>query len=160
MNIFAVHENPRVAAYSLCDKHVVKMPLESAQMLCTVLEPFEKGPYKPVFRKHPCTKWAAESKANFDWLVQHGIGLCEEYTRRYERRHKCQDVIEWAAQYAACLPALPLTPFAQAMPEVYKRPCSVSAYRAYYLGAKTYMATWKAPGAAPQWFSQALMENV
>lgn len=163
MNIFAVHENPEVAARSLCDKHVVKMPLESAQMLCTVLTHtalLEKAPYKPAFRNHPCTKWAASTRINFEWLIQHGLSLCEEYTRRYDRRHKCQDVIEWAAPKSSFIMNGPLTPFAQAMPEEYRRSCGVSAYRAYYLGAKTYMATWKAPGAAPKWFSQALMENV
>ena len=37
MNIFAINENPIVAAQEQCDKHVVKMIVESAQMLSTCL---------------------------------------------------------------------------------------------------------------------------
>ena len=36
MNIFVLHKNPIEAAKMACDKHVVKMILETAQMLCTV----------------------------------------------------------------------------------------------------------------------------
>ena len=36
MNIFYLDKDPVVAAQMSCDKHVVKMILESAQMLCTV----------------------------------------------------------------------------------------------------------------------------
>ena len=35
MNIFYLDKNPVVAAQMSCDKHVVKMILESAQMLCS-----------------------------------------------------------------------------------------------------------------------------
>ena len=36
MNIFVLDRNPTIAAQMACDKHVVKMILETAQMLCTV----------------------------------------------------------------------------------------------------------------------------
>ena len=36
MNIFALAKSPEVSAQMACDKHVVKMILESAQMLCAV----------------------------------------------------------------------------------------------------------------------------
>ena len=35
MNIFYIEKTPKEIAKNLCDKHIVKMPLESAQMLCT-----------------------------------------------------------------------------------------------------------------------------
>ena len=35
MNIFYVDKNPETAAKMMCDKHIIKMILESAQMLCT-----------------------------------------------------------------------------------------------------------------------------
>ena len=35
MNIFILHEDPVVAAQMLCDRHVPKMIVESAQMLST-----------------------------------------------------------------------------------------------------------------------------
>ena len=83
MNIFTVDHDPTVAAQQLCDKHVVKMPLETAQMLCSAFDPLDLAPYKRVHYNHPCTQWARQSEANFDWLVTHGLALCAEYTKRY-----------------------------------------------------------------------------
>ena len=152
MNIFVVDEDPQQAARDLCDKHVVKMPLESAQMLCTVL--MELGvlgvPYQPSHRNHPCTRWAATTRSNFDWLVTHGRALCNEYTKRYGRRHKSEDVIEWCAQHRDELPDGPLTPHAQAMPDTFRSTSAVLAYRTYYREAKAGIVTWKT--APPEWW--------
>ena len=38
MNIFVVDKNPKIAARSLCDQHVVKMLIENCQMLSAVLD--------------------------------------------------------------------------------------------------------------------------
>ena len=76
MNIFFVHKDPVIAAQSLCDKHVVKMVLETAQILCTAIHNSSNGdikpPYRPTHKNHPCVKWAGLSGANFDWLYRHG----------------------------------------------------------------------------------------
>ena len=118
MNIFVVDEDPEVAARQLCDKHVVKMILESAQMLCTVaLEHGFNAPYKKAHPKHPCTLWAGKSPENWSWLIAHGLAMAEEYTRRYGRTHKSEAVIKWCARLPIQFGASPgLTPFAQAMP--------------------------------------------
>ena len=89
MNIFLLSLCP-IEAVQQCDKHVVKMPIESAQMMCTA----GHGSYKPTHQNHPCTRWATLSEANFEWLTAHALALCDEYTYRYGRRHKSQDVIE------------------------------------------------------------------
>ena len=71
MNRFIIEENAIDIAKSLCDQHVVKMPLEEAQMLCTALWHHapeyaeEKDLYKPVHQKHPCTLWAMECQLNY-----------------------------------------------------------------------------------------------
>tara|TARA_Y100001937_G_scaffold40065_2_gene56870 strand:- start:207 stop:668 length:462 start_codon:yes stop_codon:yes gene_type:complete len=152
MNIFVLDSNPVTAAIQQLDKHVVKMPLESAQMLCSALiaHGVEDAPYRKAHPKHPCTLWAAQTRTNFLWLVKHGISLSEEYTRRYGKRHKSQDVIEWCATQADAIPAGELTTFAQAMPEQYKNPDAVTAYRQYYMGEKRNIATWKQN--RPAWF--------
>tara|TARA_R100000697_G_scaffold69141_1_gene81562 strand:+ start:61 stop:522 length:462 start_codon:yes stop_codon:yes gene_type:complete len=152
MNIFVLDSNPVTAAIQQLDKHVVKMPLESAQMLCSALiaHGVEDTPYRKAHPKHPCTLWAAQTRTNFLWLVKHGISLSEEYTRRYGKRHKSQDVIEWCATQADAIPAGELTTFAQAMPEQYKNPDAVTAYRQYYMGEKRNIATWKQN--RPAWF--------
>ena len=154
MNIFVLDLDPKSAAIQQLDKHVVKMPLESAQMLCSALiaHGIDDTPYRKAHPNHPCTLWAAKTRTNFDWLVKHGISLSEEYTSRYGKRHKSQDVIEWCAQLAATVPTGPLTPFAQAMPDQYRDDNPVTAYRQYYLGEKSGIASWKQN--KPQWFDK------
>ena len=96
MNIFLLNKNPIIAAKMQCDKHIVKMPLESAQMLCNVWHRFghDNIPYKEVHKKHPCTLWAGDSASHYEWLHIHAQELCKEYTRRYGRKHKSEDVIK------------------------------------------------------------------
>ena len=161
MNIFVLDESPEEAARMQCDKHVVKMILESAQMLCSVW-PDGRAPYKRAFYNHPCTKWVRESAHNHFWLLQHAKALCREYTRRYGKVHKTQEVIEWCYENDPPWqdlghpldPWKGLTPFAQAMPDEYKvEGDAVQAYRNYYIGDKSRFATWKEPSSIPEWFA-------
>ena len=150
MNIFVLDNNPHVAAMYACDKHVVKMILESAQMLCSV-QPEGTAPYKRSFYNHPCTKWVRASSANYDWLIEHARALCTEYSRRYGKVHKSEKVIDWCDANRPELPDVGLTPFAQAMPEDYKNEDAVEAYRTYYRNDKRRFATWKDVDP-PTWF--------
>jgi hypothetical protein len=155
MNIFALDSDPVRAAEYMCDKHVVKMALETAQLLCTALAQHgaEELPYKPTHRNHPCTIWAAESRANFLWLAEHGDAICREYSKRYGgREHKSRAVIVRAAEQSAKIPERSLTRFAQAMPDQYKNADPVAAYRAYYIGDKARFASWRAPAVVPDWW--------
>ncbi len=108
MNIFVTDPDPVVSAQCLPDRHVVKMPLESCQMLSIVasaswghgfghLPKKKTGTWyataKGAFRNHPCTIWAQD---NFTWLIQHGLALCAEYTHRYGKEHSCQLTLEEA----------------------------------------------------------------
>lgn len=139
MNIFVLSRDVTEAARFHLDKHVVKMPLETAQMLSTICG----GPYRTTHAKHPCTVWAAASTGNYSWLVQLGIALSEEYTFRYGKVHKCQAVIEQLQQPPVVVPAGPMTPFAQAMPEECKAADPVLAYRTYYREHKSHLGAWK-----------------
>ena len=108
MNIFKLDESPVVSAKYACDKHVVKMILESAQMLCAV-HPEGTAPYKRSFYNHPCTKWVRESARNYEWLLLHAYALCAEYTSRYDKVHKSEAVIEWCDENRPDLPNKTLT---------------------------------------------------
>ena len=151
MNIFVLDKNPHVAAMYACDKHVVKMILESAQMLCSV-HPEGTAPYKRGFYNHPCTKWVRASSENYDWLIEHARALCTEYTRRYGKVHKSEQVIDWCDANRPELPDVGLTPFAQAMPEDYKNEDAVEAYRTYYKSEKASFCTWKTQ--EPIWWNE------
>ena len=146
MNIFVVDIDPSKAAQSLCDKHVVKMVLETAQILSTI----SGGPYRPTHANHPCVLWAGATKRNYLWLVEHGWALCQEYTHRYGKVHKCQGVIESLRNPPATITRTGLTPFVQCMPEEYRGPNAVEAYRRYYRADKSQFATWKTQ--PPSWW--------
>ena len=135
MNVFILDVNPRKAAQMQCDRHVVKMVLESAQILSTIAG----GPYKPTHQNHPCVVWARACRTNYNWLRRHAHALCEEYTHRYGRVHKCEGVIN-----SLEAPELPvgITPFVQCMPDEFKDPDPVQAYRKYYRGTKPHIAKW------------------
>lgn len=160
MNIFVLDTDPASAARQHCDAHVIKMILESAQMLSTALKQSgsqDKGLYKATHAKHPCTKWAGETRQNFLWLCDLGLELAEEHLFRYPKRrdkgyHSSRKVIVTAMGLKDRIPNGGLTPFAQAMPEQYKNSCPVKAYRAYYVGAKNSFARYT-HRARPEWFS-------
>lgn len=152
MNIFAVDHCPKAAARALCDQHVVKMALESAQMLSCI----NGGPYKPTHPHHPCTVWAGSSAENYLWLVEHGIELCREYTRRWGRYHQCQRVLEQLRPVPGFIMNDFHTPFVQAMPEGLRSHDHVASYRAYYL-TKTF-ARWR-HSLPPDWWLQSIAKT-
>jgi hypothetical protein len=127
------------------DKHVVKMPLETAQILCTVhWQVGNQAPYKSTHKKHPCTIWAGQSIQNYMWLCELGLELCKEYTHRYAKTHKCEDIINWCIINTPNLPDAVITPYALAMPDEYKTSKDpIECYRNYYIGAKSHIHTWK-----------------
>jgi len=140
MNIFLLDKNPRKCANSHCDRHVVKMILESAQMLCTThWATGAVAPYKPTHINHPCTIWVRESLENYVFLCELALELCREYTWRYGRVHKTQEIIEWCFANKPKLPSNGLTSFAQAMPDKFKSGNAVNSYRNYYSKAKKHL---------------------
>ena len=163
MNIFVTDADPIQSALNLPDKHVVKMPLETCQMLAIIYSDWYYGvgnlhkldgtPYRTAhgaFRKHPCTIWAADNQYNLAWLIMHGLALCEEYTLRYHKVHACQDVIHQATRiydsifdapaYSACHK---VTRFTRAMPESIKFDTTIDTITAYkqYLNTKPWLAS-------------------
>jgi len=153
MNIFVLSNDFEECSKWHLDKHIVKMPLETAQLLCTALHinGFKNTPYKPTHSKHPCTIWTAHSKQNFIWLCNLGKFLCAEYSYRYGKIHKCQEVINICEKNHSVIPDNTLTDFAQAMPEIYKKPNAVEAYREYYRNDKKHIANWSKRDI-PYWF--------
>jgi len=168
MNIFILDNDiDKCAEYHL-DKHIVKMPLESAQMLCTThwinkyigyvprkinaderavikeakkLEP-RPFPYLPTMENHPCTIWVRQSLENYEWLYCLSLALNDEYGYRYGKSHKSVDEVILKLPEID-LPRKGLTSFAQAMPDEYKNENAVVAYREYYNKDKQHIMTYK-----------------
>lgn len=159
VNIFILSEDPIEAARMQCDKHVVKMILETGQMLCAAHNPGD-APWKRTHFNHPCTIWARTTKSNYEWLAVHGLELCAEYTRRYKKRHKAEDVLIWCAQnIPKNIPDGCLTSFAIAIKNKdYHKEDAVSSYRTYYLKDKIRFARWRYCDP-PQWWVEGLDEQ-
>ena len=164
MNIFVTDSCPVQSARNLPDKHIVKMPLETCQMLAIIYSDWYYGvgklykqdgtPYRTehgAFRNHPCTQWAAANQYNLAWLILHGVALCDEYYQRYGKVHTCYDVICQAQYiYHASFPDYYLSQasrkvvdFTRAMPESIKFDTTIETITAYkqYLNTKPWVAT-------------------
>lgn len=98
MNIFYTNKCPYQCARNLDDKRVVKMVLETAQILSTALkfyEPELPNLYKSTHVNHPCSIWARQNQSNYMWLLTHFEALCDEYTQRYKKIHKSQTLLPY-----------------------------------------------------------------
>ena len=137
MNLFYVHEDPKTAAQSLCDKHVVKMILETAQMLSTAhrLSDTPQAPfvYKMTHKNHPSTKWLRSSQIAYKWGLDHLQELFTEYTHRYGKIHKTeQEKLEHLKVIPKDLPELPFIDPPQCMYDECRGLDTIIAYRSYY----------------------------
>jgi hypothetical protein len=188
MNIFYLHKDPIKAAQMSCDKHVVKMILESAQMLCTahrVLDGTEfidktaNGRrikrwkhsnkeldallYKATHINHPSTQWVMYNLQNYVWLYRHMIALNNEFKKRYNKQVDhltIQKIGKILEDAPKRLPVRDAKEPTPAMPDECKIPGDVVAsYRKYYIMKKKDFATWRSPAVMPDWFKKGI-ENV
>jgi len=163
MNRFIIEETPQEIAKSLCDQHIVKMPLEEAQMLCTALWHHapdyaeEHDLYKPVHQKHPCTLWAKRNRSNYTFAWQLYACMLDEYTNRYGKIHgasKHLHVLLEGRQFMPSSPAGGMTAHPQCFSghddlktdEFFP----IEAYRAFYRVDKLRFARYKYT-QKPQW---------
>jgi len=145
MNIFFLHYVPQISALYHCDKHVVKMAVETAQLLATAHHQHGNGAnvtYKPTHVNHPSAIWARESRLHYDYLVDLGLALCKEYRRRYDNTHACHKLFVGELQY--CPPEMSKLPLLwkdppQCMPDECKRETTLQGYREYYRYKRTIM---------------------
>jgi hypothetical protein len=165
MNIFCLHPDPEVSAQMMNDKHIVKMPLESVQMLCTVHHiygsPYCDTLYRPTHAKHPSTVWTALSQDNYRWLWRHAKALNDEYKYRFDSDvdhlswYKHGKVLEHPPEGMPETADFGLpTP---AMPDYCKQyddtglVDSVESYRYYYINEKQHLAKWTKRDV-PDWY--------
>jgi hypothetical protein len=180
MNIFFLYLDPQEAAEAHCDKHVVKMILESAQLLCTCQHllrsdgawtiAYERSigrrPCKAAYKTHPCAVWVRQRLANYQWLCDLALALCDEKRRRWpeNQEHVMRSGLEWLRSnppdFADAIASL-ITPPALAMPDECKFQGddsigrSMVSYRTYYgLKQAKGIAEWRRdPSRRPYWIS-------
>lgn len=166
MNVFVLDENPNVAAQALCDKHLIKMQLESAQLLSTVVYlrtgVTHAGLYKPTHIHHPCTQHMVKSWAYTQWVFNNARGMNAEYRLRYRKVYShasyfisvqakaILEALEWPSETELVVPLAihesikgdrTHAPIAEA----------VQLYRQYYIEHKAHIATWN-KSVQPSWF--------
>ncbi len=181
MNIFVLDSDPTTAAQLQCDKHVVKMIVESAQMLSTAhrildgtvqIGPSKSGKrmvkhyrlfedpeydsilYKAVHNNHPCTVWTMESDTNYRWHWDHFVALCDEYTYRYGKIHATSFLKSPLWTLPHNIPKGPLTPFKLAMkanPECMFQD-PIKSYRAFYQTKQDRFKMVWTKRDTPDWF--------
>ncbi len=142
MNIFALEGNNSNIDWVKSGKsqdnyRVVKMILESCQMLCAALNELsgeQIAPYRTTHKNHPSTKWVRASSANFESLVEHTMAMLEEYTERFGKIHKCGAVLEKCVDLynPSLFPLQEATPLPLAMPDEFKSDNIVESYRKFY----------------------------
>ena len=145
MNIFFLSESPFEAAAMHNDMHVRKMLIESCQILCTTLhvigEYSGEIPYKKTHENHPSVKWVRESNQNYLWLLTLSMYLLCEYEYRFEKKHKCEPVVDWLNSHLPkSLPNIPQTEFKLGF-DINKYPeCKhedpIESYRLFYANHK------------------------
>ena len=159
MNIFYLDRDPVVAAQMMCDKHVVKMILESAQMLSTAHRVLDGdnyadryGLYKMAHKNHPSTKWVRSGGLNYLWLYKHMRGLVQEYTYRYGKIHATERLTMGLSGRPQNMDEnAPFTDPPQCMPPYCKGEDAVMAYQTYYILEKANFAKWT-KRSIPEWF--------
>lgn len=182
MNVFYLNDDPVKCAQEHCDKHVVKMIIEYAQLMSTAHRMLdgelyvdktannrrikrwrlsdrhnEETLYKASHVNHPSAIWARQSTENYKWLYNLWLDLCSEYTHRYGKEHLTWTKLMIPLGYSPKnLPKGSMTPIPQAMPDHCKMPHAIDAYRNYYIKEKARFAKWT-KRQIPEWFNNALI---
>jgi len=162
MNIFYLDDDPRLAAQYMCDKHVVKMIVETAQLLSTAHHVLDENIdeyqvhdkiYKKTHQNHPSAVWVRESLDNYMWGWDHLHHLISEYTYRYGREHKTKKILQYLLNVPIDILEIGLTPIPLCMPDEYKvADDAVQSYRNYYKHGKMHLHKWT-KREKPEWMN-------
>ena len=142
MNIFYLDRDPQKAAELHYNKHVIKMILEAAQMLCTAHHISGDGdvPYKKTHMNHPSAVWVRQSSQNYLWCYNYMLALGREYTRRYGKIHltiiKCEGILSKVPHKVS---SDIFTDPPQCMPDEFKMADAIHGYQKYYEIGKAHL---------------------
>ena len=159
MNIFYLDRDPKIAAEMHCDKHVIKMIVESAQMLSTAHRVLDgdkfaddSGLYKTAHKNHPCALWVRANTSNYRWLFNLYTSLMTEYTYRYDKHHASDRLLTALHNVPTNIVPDEFTDPPMCMPDHCKVDDAVLSYQNYYVTEKSYFARWKRR-PMPDWFA-------
>ena len=176
MNIFYLHEDPIQNAKWHIDKHIVKMPIEYAQLMSTahrlldgemylgktaigrnikrwrLHDEREYILYKASHINHPSAIWVRESIENYFEMYKLYMAVLAEFTNRYGKVHGSSKPSIALIRPPSNIPMVKGTQLPQCMPEICKvKNNPILAYRNYYIVEKNSFASWK-NREIPEWF--------
>ena len=176
MNIFYLHEDPIQNAKWHIDKHIVKMPIEYAQLMSTahrlldgemyigktaigrnikrwrLHDEREDILYKASHINHPSAIWVRESIENYFQMYKLYMAVLSEFTNRYGKIHGSSKPSIALIRPPSNIPMVKGTQLPQCMPEICKvKNNPILAYRNYYIVEKNSFASWK-NREIPEWF--------
>ena len=176
MNIFYLHEDPIQNAKWHIDKHIVKMPIEYAQLMSTahrlldgemylgktaigrnikrwkLHDEREDILYKASHINHPSAIWVRESIENYFEMYKLYMAVLAEFTNRYGKVHGSSKPSIALIRPPSNIPMVKGTQLPQCMPEICKvKNNPILAYRNYYIVEKNSFASWK-NREIPEWF--------
>ena len=176
MNIFYLHEDPIQNAKWHIDKHIVKMPIEYAQLMSTahrlldgemylgktaigrnikrwkLHDEREDILYKASHINHPSAIWVRESIENYFQMYKLYMAVLAEFTNRYGKIHGSSKPSIALIRPPSNIPMVKGTQLPQCMPEICKvKNNPILAYRNYYIVEKNSFASWK-NREIPEWF--------
>lgn len=149
MNIFYLSYDPHTSARMMCDEHVRKMIVESAQLLSTahhVLDGADvrSGLYKPTHVNHPCAVWVRSSRLSYRWLYDHFVSLLYVYENGTGRKHKTSELLKPLKFYPRNLKSQRGIEPPRCMPDFCKLDRVPDSYQMYYKHKSSKMRmTWK-----------------
>jgi hypothetical protein len=181
VNIFYLHSVPKICAEMHCDKHVVKMIIEYAQLMSTAHrildgkeyidltangrkikrwrmedEQYENGLMKASHINHPSNVWVRWSKQNYNWLNLMWYYLLKEYTHRYNKYHACEKYADFLCVWPKNIPDRYFIEPTPAMPDECKiTENSLASYHKYYNEKKARFAKWT-NREVPYWFQNKI----
>lgn len=186
MNIFFLSKNIKECARYHMDKHVIKMILEYSQILSTAHRVLDGSEitvksasgrnvkrwilpdvrehilYSATHRNHPSVIWCRSSDSNYKWLHSLLVELCKEYTFRYGKIHKCEQIglVEKLSITPNNIPVAPFTEPTAAMPDSVKvAGDSIASYKNYYIQNKQHLSSWTGKvnsRSVPEWFNASI----
>lgn len=167
MNLFYLHKDPEISATLHCDKHVVKMIIEYAQMLSTAHRMLDGKQYtdassgrriqrwrldnsnmdgvlyKASHINHPSTRWVRENAIQYQYAYDMFTNLCDEYTHRYGKVHATDMKLrELLNELPKNITLGQWSEPPQCMPDDVKMESALDAYHKYYAVYKKEFARW------------------
>jgi len=165
MNIFVLDSDIDKCAQYHCVKHIGKMQLELAQLLCTALHQkpelarsnLRDVPYKSTHINHPCAIFTRKSNIHYSYVAGLLFALNKEYNKRYDKSHLSftkmldsgviieEDYLSANGNFLKIIDDIP-----ECMPEEFIVDSPIESYRNYYKIAKVHLHNWY-PVNKPEW---------